>query len=190
MTMIGNNILNQIVHDQEIYAPNEILNQMPILLKKTLQHSEGKVKDGMDIALITFENCMNLSNQQGISISYAGAMNPLYYVQHGELKEIKANKKPIDERAKSEFSYQKHTLELGNQKSLHGLTLYLSSDGFQDQFGGEQNKKFMVKKLKNLLLEISEKPLAAQKQHIENTFDAWKGNQKQTDDVLLIGIKF
>jgi len=175
MTMIGNNILNQIVNDQEVYQANEILNLMPNLLEKTLLHSEGKVKDGMDMAI------MIISKNK---VQYAGAMNPLYYIENNEFKEIKANKVPISTKKHDSFSYQNHEFVLENT-----TTFYLLSDGYQDQFGGENDKKFMVKKLKKLLLEISEKPMTEQKQILEHTFDTWKGQQKQTDDVLLMGIR-
>jgi len=204
MTMIGNNILNQIVHDQEIYEPNQILNLMPALLEKTLSHSEGKVKDGMDISIVSIEQILcadtndgkternNISQRNVISkVSYAGAMNPLYYVQNQEFKEIKADKRPIDANFDENFFYQKHELIFNDESLMNEqkTTLYLLSDGFQDQFGGTENRKFMVKKLKNLLFEISEKPMNEQKQLLEKTFDDWKGEQKQTDDVLILGIR-
>jgi len=74
-------------------------------------------------------------------------------------------------------------------KTIQNLSFFLRSDGFQDQFGGTEKRKFMVKKLKDLLSEISKKPMTEQKQLLEQTFDDWKGEQKQTDDVLVIGIR-
>ncbi len=195
MTMIGNNILNQIINDQEIHQPDQILNLMSPLLVKTLLHSEGTVKDGMDISILTIEN----TNPAEFKLSYAGAMNPLYYVQNQEFTEIKADKVPIGGKRNEEFKYQKHELILDfeflmlNEENptskIKNSTFYLCSDGFQDQFGGENNKKFMVKNLKKLLFEISDKPMAEQKQILEQTFDEWKGVQKQTDDVLVLGIR-
>jgi len=171
------------------------LDMIPIFLEKILQHSEGKIKDGMDISILTFQKPEPFER---FKISYAGAMNPLYYVQNQEFKEIKADKKPIDGSFDENFSYQKHEIrvadlgnrELENPQTLSSpFTLYLCSDGFQDQFGGEKDKKFMVKNLKKLLFEISEKPMNEQKQILEQTFDDWKGEKKQTDDVLIVGIK-
>ncbi len=189
MTMIGNNILNQIVHNQEITEPNEILNQMTPLLEKTLLHSEGKVKDGMDISIVAIEHRNNSSLRTVISkIAYAGAMNPLYYVENQEFKEIKADKVPIGGRQKEGFSYQKHEITFGK---LETTTIYLCTDGFQDQFGGTEKRKFMVSKFKKLLLEISKKPMTEQKEILEATISDWisSGNETQTDDILLIGIK-
>ena len=181
MTMIGNTILNQIVQDYEIYSPDKILNLMPALLEKTLSHAEGTVKDGMDISILAITSL----DSSKTKVTYAGAMNPLYYIENQEFKIIKADKKPIDGRkADDNFSYRKH--EIINQNRLK---LYLCSDGFQDQFGGEKDRKFMVKKFKRLLFEISEHPISTQKEILEKTFDDWKGNQKQTDDVLVVGIE-
>jgi serine phosphatase RsbU (regulator of sigma subunit) len=179
MTIIANNILNQIVHDLHIYQPDLILNKVQILLEKKLSQAEGTVADGMDIAIVKIEESQNAT-----TLTYAGAMNPLYYVQNQELKEIKANKKPIGGKTLQNFSYQKHELVIASE-----TTFYLLSDGFQDQFGGAENKKFMTKKLKTLLSQIAPKPLSEQKHLLTTTFETWKGDEKQTDDVCIVGFK-
>ncbi len=203
MTMIGNNMLNHIVHDQEVTEPNEILNLMTPLLKKTLLHSDGTVKDGMDISVVAIQYLPEEENITKIETTYAGAMNPLYYIENQEFKEIKADKVPIGggDRQREGFTYQKH--EINNDKLLmtddnankvisnSKLVIYLCTDGFQDQFGGKENRKFMVSKFKKLLLEISEKPMAAQKQILETTITDWilAGNETQTDDICVVGIR-
>ncbi len=214
MTMIGNNMLNHIIHDLEITQPNEILNQMTPLLEKTLLHSEGKVKDGMDISIVAIEHRNNSSLRTVISkIAYAGAMNPLYYIENQEFKEIKADKVPIGGKQKEGFGYQKHNLnnyELGimNYEKLNNdeieianydnniihnskFIIYLCTDGFQDQFGGIEKRKFMVSNFKKLLLEISQKPMPEQKQVLETTISNWMlaGNETQTDDICVLGIR-
>jgi PAS domain S-box-containing protein len=210
MTMIGNNILNQIVHDYEMHEPNEILNLMPLLLEKTLLHSEGKIKDGMDISVIAVETEKDEKGNEIIArISYAGAMNPLFLVKNHQFMEIKADKKPISGVIDDNFAYKKHEILINenhfaavpemNKKGIFSATpeyseteqcvLYLCSDGFQDQFGGADDKKFMVKNFKKLLFDISEKPICEQKEILEQTFETWKGNQEQTDDVMVLGIK-
>ncbi len=192
MTMIGNNILNQIVHDYEIHEPDEILNLMPILLEKTLSHSEGKVADGMDISIISIQTLQGLEDLVRFKVSYAGAMNPLYYVQNQEFKELKADKKPIGEKFDEDFTYKKHEIifdEKNSTSKIKNSTFYLCSDGFQDQFGGAGNRKFMSKNLKKLFFELSDKPMAEQKQILEKTFDDWKGKSEQTDDVLVVGVR-
>jgi two-component system, sensor histidine kinase LadS len=111
-------------------------------------------------------------------------MNPLYYVENQEFKEIKADKIPIGGQAEKNFAYQKHEIIASSP-----TTFYLCSDGYQDQFGGENNKKFMVKNLKKLLLDSSEKPLQEQKEVLATNFDTWKGSGEQTDDVLVVAVK-
>jgi serine phosphatase RsbU (regulator of sigma subunit) len=201
MTMIGNNLLNQIVHDKEIHEPDQILVQLQILLEKTLTTSQQNVKDGMDISIVRLSYPQGFKSSLGVMISYAGAMNPLYYVENQEFKEIKADKLPIGGRQSDKnFVYQQHNLQVSvssNPLSVHteqqqitdNYVLYLCSDGYQDQFGGENDKKFMVKNLKRLLLEISDKPLPVQKDILATTFDDWKGKREQTDDVLVVGVK-
>ncbi len=191
MTMIAHNILNQIVHDMEIHQPDRMLNLMSPLLEKTLLHSEGKVKDGMDISIITLTFGKFHTFQKLEKLEYAGAMNPLYYIQNQEFTEIKADKVPIGEKRHEDFVYSKHEilLSFAGSENPQGLNLYLCSDGFQDQFGGEQNRKFMVGNFKKLLLEISEKTLPEQKQVLEQRFENWKGKEKQTDDILVMGIR-
>jgi tetratricopeptide (TPR) repeat protein len=203
MTMIGNNMLNHIVHDLEITQPNEILNLMTPLLEKTLLHSEGKVKDGMDISIISIHP-KGFQNPSGVTIEYSGAMNPLYYVENQEFKEIKADKVPIGGKQKEGFSYQLFQLSVNSNQledkklitdySLlitDNCTLYLCTDGFQDQFGGTENRKFMVSKFKKLLLEISDKPITKQKEILETTISNWilAGNETQTDDICVLGVR-
>jgi serine phosphatase RsbU (regulator of sigma subunit) len=223
MTMIGNNMLNHIIHDQEITQPNEILNLMTPLLEKTLLHSEGKVKDGMDISIISIEQTQNLSSFQDLTslkVEYSGAMNPLYYIENQEFKEIKADKVPIGGKQKEGFSYKNYELQVTNinndeleitnyEKNNNDVisnsqfviqndviknspfVIYLCTDGFQDQFGGTENRKFMVGKFKKLLLEISDKPMIEQKEILETTISNWilAGNETQTDDICVLGIR-
>jgi serine phosphatase RsbU (regulator of sigma subunit) len=175
MTMIGNNILNQLVHDYEIYEPSEILSKMQLLLKKVLAQSGEDVKDGMDIAIVKIENEV---------LTYSGAMNPIYYVQNQEFTEIKADKIPISGVSDKVVTYQKNEISIPTP-----TTFYLTTDGYQDQFGGDKYRKFMVRNLKKLLFEISHNSLEEQKNILINTFDQWKAAYKQTDDVLIVGIK-
>ncbi len=176
MTMIGNNILNVLINDQLIFSPDEILNQLPLFLGKILAYAEGSVKDGMDIIVL------KIDTQKEI-IQYAGAKNSLYYIQNSTFQEIKADKMPIYGKKIEEYRYQMH------ERRADNMMLYLSTDGFQDQFGGENGKKFMLNNFKKLLFDISEKSMAEQKELLVQTFEDWKGKQKQTDDVQVLGIK-
>jgi tetratricopeptide (TPR) repeat protein len=188
MSMIGNQLLHEIIIKNQVYSPDLILNNLHKEVHRVLQQKETNTNDGMDVVILTIhQNLQGLQDLAGLKIEYAGAMNPLYYVQNGELKEIKATKKAIGgSQSEEERYFEKHELNLETT-----TTFYLCTDGFQDQFGGENNKKFMVKNLKKQLLEISEKPMTAQKQILETTIFDWilVGNEKQTDDMCMLGIK-
>ncbi len=193
MTMVGNNILGRIVTDYSIHEPNEILNKMPVLLGRILRSTENRLQDGMDIAIVTFYYQKNGDIDK---IEYAGAKNPMYYVKNSEIIEYKADRVAIYGKENEDFQYAKQEIvmrseentEIANEALPH--TFYLCSDGFQDQFGGEKAYKFLSKNLKKLLLEINEKPMNEQREILEQTFEAWKGENRQTDDVLVIGLKF
>ncbi len=210
MTMIGNDILNQIVHDREIHEPHLILNELQDTLQKTFLQTEQALADGMDIAIISivYPDLSESINFKPI-ILYAGAMNPIYIIPIHEqataelplLTEIKADKVPIGGLKKANFHYKLNgfgnvglmptTMESYQSLDLpttYRYMLYLFSDGFQDQFGGEQKKKFMSSRLRKLLVEIAYLPMQEQKEIIAKTFDDWQGDLKQIDDVLLIGI--
>lgn len=178
MTMIGNNILNQIVHDLEIYAPDQILNLMSNLLEKTLSNSEQQVQDGMDISILTIYD--------HDAVEYAGAKNDLYYIQNQEFKIAKADRTAIGGKRKADFSYQKHEIKLS------GSTIfYLFTDGFQDQFGGDGKSRFSSKRFRSLISEIYEQPMSAQEEIFRDTIFGWQelGASKQIDDITLIGFR-
>ena len=180
MSMIGNQLLHEIIIKNQIYSPDLILNNLHKEVHRVLHQKETKTNDGMDIVILTL-----LKNEKFRTLAYAGAMNPLYYAQNSEFKEIKATKRAIGgSQLEEERFFEKHEILFDST-----LTLYLCSDGFQDQFGGEKKRKFMVAKFKELLFEISEKPMAEQGKILAQTFDTWQGAQKQTDDVLVVGIR-
>ena len=181
MSMIGNNLLNQIVIEKGFTKPSEILNNLHKGVRKALkQDAEGAhSRDGMDIALCS----VNLKNN---TIEYAGANRPLYIVSDGILTETKANKNPIGGlQAEDERLFTNHLFQLKKYD-----TVYFFSDGFADQFGGEKGKKFMTKNFQNLLLEIQPLSMDKQKEHLDNTMEKWRGNIEQIDDILVIGVRF
>jgi serine phosphatase RsbU (regulator of sigma subunit) len=177
MSMIGDSLLNQIVEEKRITSPDLILAELNKGIKTSLRKGEQDAKDGMDMAI-----CWVDKSQQLIEI--AGAMNPVCVVQNGELREIKADKVPIGRDNTENFVYTKHTIDCSIP-----TTVYLYSDGYQDQFGGEHDKKFMVAKFRKLLQEITHKPMEEQKEILAITFDSWKGRKEQTDDVLVVGLR-
>ena len=181
MSMIANDLLNQVVHDYEVHLPHDILNNLDALLLKTLKKDpNSEVRDGMDISVCT----LIYEDGQITQINYAGAMNPFYYVQDGVFMEIKADKKPIGGQQYNDNSFTLHQISVNSP-----TTIYLSSDGFQDQFGGKENRKFLVKRFRELLFQIHQKDLSEQKQILEETLSQWKGNREQIDDILVIGFK-
>jgi serine phosphatase RsbU (regulator of sigma subunit) len=119
-------------------------------------------------------------------ITFAGAKRPLYMFKNGELIEIKGNKFPI-----GSFQYDFDKLFTEHRISLNqGDTIYLFSDGYQDQFGGKEGKKFMVRQFRELLEEIQSLPMNEQGKHIESKLTQWQGRIDQTDDILVVGIRF
>lgn len=180
MSVVGFNLLTQAVNEVGLTKPSEILKHLDAGVTKTLRQSEtGKgVKDGMDLSLCSL-------NLKTLELQYAGAFNSLYYVIDGVFNEIKADKFPIGVNLDGKVdNYQNHTVQLKK-----GDCVYLYSDGYADQFGGMQGKKFKYKKLKELLTVISSDSIEHQQNKIEKTFDDWKGNLEQVDDVVIIGLK-
>ncbi len=174
VSVICNNALNRSLTEFELSEPGEILNKTRELITAELTKGENEVADGMDIALCSIDN---------LELKYAGAHNPLWLARNNEMLVTKADKQPVGKFFKS-TPFKTHTLEL--QK---GDLIYLFSDGFQDQFGGEKGKKFKAKALMKLLLESHTKPLKEQENILTTAFNNWKGNLEQLDDVCMIGVK-
>lgn len=179
MSMLGVSMLSEIVNKEIDTGANQILNKLRERIKASLKQTgeQNEQKDGFDMALCIIDTEKN-------NLHFAGAYNPLLLIRKGELIEIKADRMPVGIYIKEKDSFTLHQKEL--QK---GDLIYLFSDGFADQLGGENNQKFKIRNFKNLLVEISSKPLSEQKQILTQTFDNWKGNQNQTDDMLVMGIK-
>jgi ligand-binding sensor domain-containing protein/serine phosphatase RsbU (regulator of sigma subunit) len=181
MSLIGHSSLNKIVYEHGITQPASILDMLNAEVYKTLHQRIDfgeEVRDGMDIALISF-------SKKEFKLEYAGAYNSLYHIRKGELTEIKASKFAIGHDPADGSKYENHTVHLEK-----GDTVYIYSDGYADQFGGDDGKKFMSKKLKNLLISIQDKPMEEQKVILDENFEEWRGNFEQIDDVVLIGRKF
>jgi serine phosphatase RsbU (regulator of sigma subunit) len=130
----------------------------------------------MDISLL----CIDTANNK---VFWSGANNPLWYVQNNELIVIKADKQPI---GKTDFSKPFTTHQIEYQENS---TFYLFTDGFADQFGGPEGKKFKYKQLSDLLLKSNYMPPEEQKTLIESAFADWKGELEQIDDVCIIGLR-
>lgn len=178
MSMIGDSLLNQIILEKGIISPNLILGELDKGIKQALRKGEADAKDGMDMAICVIDQYKKV-------MEFAGAMNPICIVQNNELSEIKADKRAIGGDTKENHFFTKHTIDI----SIPTMT-YMYSDGFQDQFGGEHGKKFMVKRFRELLFSLHSEPIQAQKQLLDQTIEAWKGeNHKQIDDILVMGFR-
>ena len=190
VSVVCSNALNRAVHELNITEPSKILDKVRELVVQTFQKSENEVKDGMDISFCKL-------NTKTRKIIFTGAHNALYRVTDEEdescdkvlrndsrvLCEYKGDKQPIGKyMAEKPFSQKEITLKKGDH-------IYLSTDGYADQFGGELGKKFLYKQYKEMLLSLYELPIEKQKEKIDNIFELWRGNQTQIDDVCVIGIK-
>jgi ligand-binding sensor domain-containing protein/serine phosphatase RsbU (regulator of sigma subunit) len=195
MSIVGYNLLDKIVGEEGILEPAEILNRLNKGVEDTFKKETEKntIKDGMDITLCAFDKNTQV-------LEYAGAYNPLYIVSKNKLDavgeaiepdfvendlnlfEIKADRFPIGSFSENKQVYTNHQFKLN-----HGDTIYLFSDGFADQFGGPDGKKFRYKQFKQLLLAIYDKPMEEQHAILQQTFNEWKGNMEQIDDVIVIG---
>ena len=182
MSMLGVAFLNEIIGKGEKMYANEILNELREYVIRSLHQTgisdEDRTRDGMDIALC-------IVDYPSMTLQYAGAYNPLILIRNNELQEVKADKMPV---AYSDYH--------GNMAFTNNLVpvipgdcVYMFSDGYADQFGGNNEKKFSSKRLKASLLEVSNLPMNEQEQVMAEKYDNWKGNHKQIDDVLLVGIR-
>jgi serine phosphatase RsbU (regulator of sigma subunit) len=178
VSVVCSNALDRTVKEFGITEPGKILDKVRELVIETFQKSESEVKDGMDISL-----CSIKRKNGKVLIDWAGANNPLLYFSNGELKEITANKQPIGKYA-DEKPFISHTIELQANDIL-----YLITDGYADQFGGPQGKKFKYKQLKEMLKELNQYPISQQHAKLSKAFDDWKANLEQVDDVCIVGIR-
>jgi serine phosphatase RsbU (regulator of sigma subunit) len=186
MSMIADSILNHIVHDREIHQADLILNEMHLGIRQALQQATNQNKDGMDLSLVVID-------YQHHCLKYAGAKNPIIYIQHGELMEIKGDKMPIGgEQREERRVFKQHLIPLIDEdKQPLKTTFYIFSDGFQDQFGGKQKQKFSIGRMRKKLLEIHQLDMLTQSEILETTLEDWKqtGKEKQIDDVLIFGVR-
>ncbi len=180
MTVLGNSILNEVVIQKKNYEPDKILYALDRRIMESFSNrseSDGKVNDGMDVSILVF---------LPTKIMFAAAKNPLCIVTGGEMKVIPGSKFPIGSaQYKQEKVFEKHNLTL-----VKGSKLYIYSDGFQDQFGGGNDQKYLSKRFKEFLLQTSNLPMEEQKNKLVEEFETWKGaGNRHTDDVLIIGVE-
>ena len=180
LSLIGYFLLNDIVRSRKVSEPGKILDLLDEGVTRTLRQDEDQsTKDGMDIALCR----VNLALGE---VEYAGAHRSLYVMREGVMEEIKGNKFPIGGgifRNQTNFTNTKIKLNKGD-------SIFFTSDGYPDQFGGPLGRKFGPKQVRELIERVHVLPMNEAMKVFDESFENWKGDCKQTDDVLLIGIKF
>ncbi|MBI4645737.1 MAG: PAS domain-containing protein [Bacteroidia bacterium] len=196
MSMIGSSLLDEIIIEKGITIANDILNELKAHIIKALGQTgaTGEAKDGMDAALCIWHKDTN-------KLEFAGANNPLFLVRKNiagsdiakndkveffgtDLAEFRADRQPIGYHDSNDAPFTQHEIQLQTDD-----TIYLFSDGYADQFGGEKEKKFTYKRFKELLLTITEKTMQEQKEILDETLEKWRGIQDQTDDICIIGVR-
>jgi serine phosphatase RsbU (regulator of sigma subunit)/tetratricopeptide (TPR) repeat protein len=181
VSVVGYNNLNRCVKEFRLRKPAQILDKLNELVQETFDNSDDEVRDGMDISL-----CM-LDSENGI-LEYAGANNPLWIIRkdaaEGVIQEIKGDKQPIGKYA-AHKPFTNHQIKLNK-----GDTVYIFSDGFADQFGGEKGKKFKYKSLQKLLHSIQHNSMPEQEEILLKTFIDWQNVLEQVDDVLIVGFRY
>jgi serine phosphatase RsbU (regulator of sigma subunit) len=180
MSMLGITLLNEIVNNQQCVEADEILNRLKNEIIRALRQTEAgdSASDGMDMALCVFDPI-------SLKLQYAGGFNPLVLIRDGELIRYQADPMPVGIGALRGRDFTRHELEI--QK---GDLIYLYSDGYEDQFGGEKDSKFSRKRFRELLMEIHKLPLDDQKARMEERLDEWMDGKEQIDDIMILGIKF
>jgi ligand-binding sensor domain-containing protein/serine phosphatase RsbU (regulator of sigma subunit) len=184
MCMIGTSLLNQIVQENEDSPPSTILTLLNTGIQTALKQTHSETQDGMDIALCSID-------RKNKTISFSGAMRPMYIFRKGKnnnlsFEELKPDKNPIGGihgRLDKKFTLQTTSFEKGD-------AVYLFSDGYADQFGGDNGKKLMTKKFRELITSIQHLNMEAQYYYLENFMEKWKNGYDQVDDILIMGIRF
>ncbi|MBC7865506.1 MAG: GAF domain-containing protein [Bacteroidia bacterium] len=181
LTIVGNSLMNQIVNEQNIINPQEIIIRMNkgIINRLSLSHGDT-IRDGMDMALCVFDKEMKNNETEFV---FSGAFNPVYYMQAGTMKETPAIRQSIGSIPENE--YEKIPCEKISLKK--GDCVYFATDGYADQLGGKNGKKFLKGKFKKLLIELNTESMYNRKLQLNKAMNTWKGDFNQTDDILVIG---
>ncbi|WP_299457919.1 SpoIIE family protein phosphatase [uncultured Microscilla sp.] len=204
MSMIGSDLLNETVHENNVIEPHLILNTLHDKIRKALKQRTTGNRDGMDISIVVIDKKKQV-------MEFAGANTPIVYIQNHELTLIKGDKEGIgglENERDRDFTH--HTIKLrpklktslptavashlspdASQKEeerYSPTTFYIFSDGYQDQFGGAKGRKFMLRRMTDLFMKIYQKPMSEQHEIMERTLANWANGQRQIDDILVMGI--
>jgi serine phosphatase RsbU (regulator of sigma subunit) len=156
--------------------PSEILDRLNEIVSEMFSSSEMDIRDGMDISICSID-------LQGKMLQFAGANNSLFYIRDGNINEVKADRQSICKNSEVK-PFNNNEIEI-----QEGDCIYMFSDGFIDQFGGPKRKKFMLSRLKKLLVDIHHKPMTAQKFILQEALDNWKEGTDQVDDICVFGAR-
>ena len=180
MSLVAYSLLNKIDEGDQHKNPSEILNYLNIELPKFFkkEDSSQQIKDGMDMSLIEV-------NREKLKLNYSGANNSIYLIREGVLQVIKADKQPIS----ADIDMRKHIFKNTEVDLKIDDVIVMFTDGFADQFGGPKGKKFMYKRLEELLVKYYTLDLKILQQKLSEELKAWQGNLEQIDDVCLLGIR-
>ncbi|MFO8066641.1 MAG: SpoIIE family protein phosphatase, partial [Bacteroidales bacterium] len=179
MSMLGISYLNQIVSSNNEYSASQILDNLREQVMKSLRQEDedSESRDGMDISLVIFHQDKNI-------IEFAGANNPLYVIRNGEIIEVPCDKMPIGIHRRADRNFTNHMVEVEKDDML-----FMFSDGYKDQFGGPDGKKFMSKNFKQILIDVHQKPVKEQEEILKKTIIDWTGSYDRIDDIIVMGIR-
>lgn len=179
MSLIGHNGLNQAAKERGLFKPAEVLGELNRIAFDALHKDREQhlIRDGMDLALCSYD-------PQSRVLDYAGANCPLYVVRDGETMAFAPNKAAIGSNEFGAKDFLEHRIEL-----RQGDMVYAFSDGYADQFGGPKGKKFLYRRFRELLVEVSGHAPDRQRRMLHDAFNAWRGAHEQVDDILVIGLR-
>lgn len=180
LSLMGTNLLNQAVHERNLVRPSSILDYLNAGIQHTLNQykSVGELRDGMDIALCVFDHSRH-------KMQFSAAINPMYIIRDGMLIQSKGNRFSIGsyfDNKMRPFTNQEMELQPGDM-------IYLFTDGYPDQFGGDDDRKMSYRRFRELLMSIHHLPVDEQKKMLEDQLRVWMGDARQTDDICVIGIR-
>ncbi|MBN2663755.1 MAG: SpoIIE family protein phosphatase [Bacteroidales bacterium] len=182
MSMIGNSLLNEIIKQRQIYDPKEILTQLDFEINKSLKQDITENQDGMDVCLCKIEKTVDAE----MKIVFTGAKRPLFYYKSNEqeLNKLKGDRKSIGGKVlynKTKFTNQEIFLYKND-------LIYLTTDGYVDQ-NNKERERFGTTRFERIINQIAIKPLSEQQQILETELDKWQGDEKQRDDITVIGVQ-
>ncbi len=182
MTIFAYNILNQVIKGSKITEPNLILQSVDYLIRERLKQNQnsdiGGLKESMDIVIMKFDHVTR-------NLTYSSAKRPLFMIRDNQLVEFQYDKYPVGDASFSEKSFSQSTIPLKTNDRF-----YVFTDGFTDQFGGDKNRKFSIKRLKELLINSSELSIPEQHIKIYEEFEYWKRDFQQIDDVCFVSLEW